>query len=207
MFKFFNSLTAPRHAIKIALSFTAEKDLPEKNLFIVPPLIRSSIVNRKPEISDYILVYLLNGGYRKKIIDWSLANPKVNIEAFTNSSETEAYRPDSHLKWHMLSGQKFIDRLAACQAYVSTAGFDSIAEAAFLEKNILMVPTKNHFEQKCNAIDARRAGLAVSADDFDLSLVTNNKKTHSDRSIKTYKEWVERSSDKIINILERYSII
>jgi len=107
----------------------------------------------------------------------------------------------------MLSGQKFIDRLAACQAYVSTAGFDSIAEAAFLEKNILMVPTKNHFEQKCNAIDARRAGLAVSADDFDLSLVTNNKKTHSDRSIKTYKEWVERSSDKIINILERYSII
>lgn len=201
-FQFFNNLNAPRHSLKIALSFTAETDLPEKRLFIVPPLIRSVIIQQDPKINDYILIYLLNSGYRQQIIDWSKKHPNTKIEAFaTGLPETDS-KENTKLTWHQLSGKKFIDRLTACQAYVSTAGFDSIAEAAFLGKNILMVPTKNHFEQECNAIDARRAGLAISAPEFNLDLIAGNTKTHSDRSLKAYREWVLGSSDKILDILE-----
>lgn len=204
-FKMFNSLNAPRHSTRIALSFTKEADTPEKRLFIVPPLIRSAITNSSAVTGDYLLIYLLNSGYKKQINAWSSKHPQVKIEAFTNSPDELNTTENQSLIWHQLSGKKFIDRLIACQAYVSTAGFDSISEAAFLGKNILMVPTKNHFEQECNAVDAHRAHLAIFAPEFNLDLIADNKKTHSDLSLKAYREWVLSSGDKIINILESSS--
>ena len=203
MFKFFNSLNAPQRSVKIALSFTKELDAPDQNLFVCPPLIRSAIMSEKPKTDDYILVYLLNSGYFEEIADWSRRHPEVVLEAFTTNFIPPEKQPGSRLTWHQLSGKKFIDRLSSCRAYVSTAGFDSIAEAAFLGKNILMVPTKNHFEQACNAVDAKRAGLAIYAKNFDLNLIINDKKTHSNQSLRAYQEWVLKSSNKIIDILEQ----
>ena len=49
-----------------------------------------------------------------------------------------------------------------------TAGFESVCEAAFLGKAVLMVPLENHHEQRLNAIDAELAGVAVSHPVFDM---------------------------------------
>lgn len=45
--------------------------------------------------------------------------------------------------------------MAGCKAYASTAGFESVCEAMYLGKPILMVPA--HIEQDCNAYDAKKA--------------------------------------------------
>ena len=45
-----------------------------------------------------------------------------------------------------------------------------------------MVPTKNHYEQLCNAVDAGRANLAVSDVYFNIDLIINNTKNPSRRS-------------------------
>jgi len=201
-FVYFNRLNAPRKCTRIALSFTAEADQPDKRLFIVPPLIRPIIRSQKPSREDFLLVYLLDPGYRQQISSWSLIHPETRLDAF--SSEPPEASPGSALIWHELSGTKFIDCLARCRAYISTAGFDSIAEAAYLGKDIMMVPTKNHYEQMCNAVDANRAGLAISAENFDLDIITSNQtKTHSERSIRSYQEWVDNNSGKVTDILER----
>jgi len=203
LFEFFNRLNAPKRSIKIALSFTSEVDQIKNNLFITPPLIRSEILEKKSNVGDFLLIYLLNPGYQKQIVDWSVKNPHIKIEAFSLAPPNQGESGSKYLTWHGLSGQKFIDRLALCRAYISTAGFDSIAEAAYLGKNIMMVPTKNHYEQLCNATDAKRAGLAISSEHFDISLITNKKQnTHPTIALKAFREWVNNNSDKITDILE-----
>lgn len=56
--------------------------------------------------------------------------------------------------------------MAGCKAYASTAGFESICEAMYLGKPVLMVPA--HIEQDCNAYDAMKAGAGIISDSFDL---------------------------------------
>ena len=56
--------------------------------------------------------------------------------------------------------------MAGCKAYASTAGFESICEAMYLGKPVLMVPA--HIEQDCNAYDAMKAGAGIIGDSFDL---------------------------------------
>ena len=203
-FKFFNHFTAPRRATRLALSFSEESDQVEKRLFICPPLIRQAIKNETPKDEGFILTYLLNAGYGEEITAWCKNNPTQKVEAFWDKCTDAETHVSNNLIFHYLNGQKFIDHLAACSAYASTAGFDSIAEAAYLQKSVLMIPTKNHFEQKCNAADAERVGLAITAPEFDLSLLTEKlQKTHSLEAQQCFKKWVDNFDDKIVSILEK----
>lgn len=203
-FKFYNRLTAPRHGLRIALSFTAEPDIKDSNIVVCPPLIRQNLKQQEPKDGNFILAYILNSGYSREIINWSENNPQTKIEAFWNKPGSETTILKDNLIFHHLHGEKFINRLVNCHAYVSTAGFDSIAEAAYLQKDILMIPTKNHFEQKCNALDASRAGIALSSDNFNLSLLASKEKTHSAAALRAFKEWVDNNEDKILRILENF---
>jgi UDP-N-acetylglucosamine:LPS N-acetylglucosamine transferase len=53
-----------------------------------------------------------------------------------------------------------------------TAGFESVCEAAFLGKAVLMVPLDGHHEQALNAVDAEQAGVAIAHRDFDLNALS-----------------------------------
>lgn len=203
-YKLFNRLNAPRRAHRLALSFTAQTDIKEKNLFIVPPLIRPEIKQQPISDDGFVLAYLLNPGYQEQIKSWSLSRPEIKIEAFSNAvPEGESLTITPSLISHGLSGDKFLKRLASCRAYVSTAGFDSVAEAAYLGKSILVVPTKNHFEQKCNAYEVSQMSLALSADNFKLDLLMNDKnKNYSKRALSSFRQWVDQHADKIVEIIE-----
>lgn len=61
--------------------------------------------------------------------------------------------------------------MAACRAVVSTAGFESLAEAALLGKPVLAVPVENPVEQYLNAGDAEFAGLAVHGRTLNLDRI------------------------------------
>jgi len=199
-FRFYNRLTASSHATRIALSFTQEIDLPNKKLFVCPPLIRKKILQQTAANKHFILVYLVNSGYYEEVLTWCQKNPQQRVVGFWDKLGEIETHFGNNLTFHYIDGQKFINYLANCSNYVCTAGFDSVAEAAYLQKNILVIPTKNHFEQKCNAIDARRAGLAISASTFDLSLLIAQPKTHS---LEIFKEWVNKYDHKIVDLLEK----
>ena len=83
-------------------------------------------------------------------------------------------------------------------AYASTAGFESVCEAMYLGKPILMVPS--HIEQECNAFDAKKSGAGVSADRFDLSLLLSFAKDFTPDD--EFRRWVESAESMIINELE-----
>ena len=64
-----------------------------------------------------------------------------------------------------LGGDDFLQDMAGCRAVICTAGFETVCESAFLGKPVMIIPSRNHFEQLCNAVDARRAGLAFKLTD------------------------------------------
>ena len=68
-------------------------------------------------------------------------------------------RIDETLSFHQIDDVKFLNAMAGCKAYASTAGFESICEAMYLGKPVLMVPA--HIEQDCNAYDAMKAGAGI----------------------------------------------
>ncbi|MCX6797693.1 MAG: glycosyltransferase [Candidatus Falkowbacteria bacterium] len=198
----YNYLSAPAGAIKIGLSFTNEQDRPAKNLYIAPPLIRTVIKKEVPQDKGFILSYVLNHGYFSEIIHWCQNNPGRRVCCFGDKKNLGDLSLPLNLEINYLSGKKFIEALANCSALAATAGFETIAEAAYLGKPILMVPTKNHFEQSGNAADAKRAKLAISNIYFNLSLL-DKQKTPSFSGQVAFKEWVDNYSDKIIKIIER----
>lgn len=73
---------------------------------------------------------------------------------------------DDTLSFHQLDDVKFLRYMAGCKAYATTAGFESVCEAMYLGKPLLMVPA--HIEQDCNAYDAFRSGAGVISEEFDL---------------------------------------
>jgi uncharacterized protein (TIGR00661 family) len=204
-FIFYNHLTAYGSCALLALSFTKEKDY--KRIIVCPPLIREEIKALCPRSDNFILSYVLNYGCYHEIEQWAIAHPAQKIEAFWDKkgvTEPTIFGPN--LIFYPISGQKFLDRLESCTTYISTGGFDSISEAAYLQKNILMVPTKNHYEQLCNAHDALRAGLAIFDTHFNISRAIKEQKTRSEQPGRVFKTWVDDNQDKIINLITQVSI-
>jgi len=201
-FSFYNHLTSYGSQALLALSFTKEIDIPERKIFVCPPLIREDVKRLNPKREPFILSYILNPGCFEEIKAWAALHLDQKIEAFWDKKgETETKSFGNNLKFHPISGQKFLDLLQDCTTYMSTGGFESICEAAYLQKNILMVPTKNHYEQLCNAHDARRAGLAIFDSFFNIDLAIANQKNRPEEPGRIFKDWVDSESDKIINIL------
>ena len=58
--------------------------------------------------------------------------------------------------------------MAACKGLLSTAGFESVCEAMYLGKHVLMVPVAGQYEQACNALDAQISGVGTIAEKFDV---------------------------------------
>ncbi len=65
--------------------------------------------------------------------------------------------------------ERFLGLMAGCRAVATTAGFESVAEAAWFGKPLLVVPVEGHYEQLLNAVDAVRHGFAIGDGSFDLT--------------------------------------
>ena len=88
--------------------------------------------------------------------------------------------------------------MAGCRTYASTAGFESICEAMYLGKPVLMVPA--HIEQDCNAYDAMRAGAGIISDSFDLESLLRFAGRYTPN--RNFTSWVRSCERRIIFELE-----
>lgn len=89
--------------------------------------------------------------------------------------------------------------MAGCKAYATTAGFESVCEAMYLGKPLLMVPA--HIEQDCNAYDAFRSGAGVISEEFDLErLLDFSEHFHPNMA---FRYWVRSCDWRILRCIER----
>ena len=186
----FNSkLTSWLSSKKLALSFREIESAHDLKITVVPPLLRKEVLDLKPSAGDFFLVYMTHHSLSKQITDWHLAHPEVRLVCFWDNPEvSDVYQFDETLTFHRINSEKYLQMLASCKALATTAGFESVCEAMYLGKPVMMVPVPNHFEQKCNAVDGVISGAGVTCETFDLSVLLNYLPNHQDQSEK-FREW------------------
>lgn len=168
----YTELTAKGSDKLVALSFYPLQQQYYKNIIISPPLLRNEVFEQTVFDGNHLLVYILNSGYMQDIITWHKVHPEVELHCFTDSKTVKGkWRYDETLCFHSLDDKTFLHFMANAKALVTTAGFESVCEAMYFGKPVLMVPVKGHYEQWCNARDAANAGAGTYADEFNLDIL------------------------------------
>ncbi len=166
----------------------------KKRIKVVPPLLRKEVLEIKPEKGDYLHGYMLNEIYAEEVIQSQVHSPGINMCFFWDKKNVlDTYIVNDKLSFHRLNDKLFIERMAGALAYATTAGFESVCEAMYLDKPVLMVPT--HIEQSCNAFDAQLAGAGIVSEQFDLKKLIEYIPHH--KTLENFVMWV-RQADKII---------
>tara|TARA_R110002111_G_scaffold255028_1_gene321011 strand:- start:7802 stop:8929 length:1128 start_codon:yes stop_codon:yes gene_type:complete len=177
-------------------------------LKVWPPLIKESIKKSTVKQDDFYLAYVVNPGYAQEIIDSAKKNPTAQIEAFwDNAAFPNPYQVLPNLTFHLINEQLFLEKMATCKGFLTTAGFESIGEAMFLGKPILMVPVKGQYEQRCNALDAEMAGAGMASDTFDLSVLEEYMRRPADSLERksTFKCWQNTLETHIMEMVAELS--
>lgn len=202
----FNRVIGAR-SIKAGLSFYEAEDMSRQSIYCCPPLLRDHLFELSTTRDEgFLLVYLLNHGYGRDIINWHALHPDQRIECFCENPEPlQKLAVNRRLRFKGLDGKRFLDMMERCSGVVCTAGFETVSEAAWLGKPLMMVPVENHVEQELNAMDAERLGLGLHARRFDLDRVL---KFSPGGTADTFRRWVGKAESRIlrlVNLAARHS--
>jgi uncharacterized protein (TIGR00661 family) len=169
------------------------------NIHVVPPLIRDEVLHKTLNSGKYILVYMLNSGFAEQVISWHNEHKDIRLHVFRHEKDAPKELPvDETLTFHQLDATAFLDRMAGCEAYATTGGFESICEALYLQKPVMMIPA--HIEQECNAFDAAISGAGITADEFNLSKLLEFVPSY--RPDTTFSTWVNNANTMLVNGLK-----
>lgn len=194
-------ITTSKSDLNLGLSFVTMPHEPKKRLYVVPPLLRNEVLSQKSEDKNFLLGYMVNEGYAEDIIAWHSRHKHISLVCFWDKKEAkDPYCPHENLVFYQLNDERFVEHMRTCSGYLSTAGFESICEAMYWGKPILMVPTAHHYEQLCNSLDATKAGAGISHDKFDISLLMEYIPRHKNRQ-NEFQEWVLRAETIFMQLL------
>ena len=158
-----------------------------------------SVINANVRTGDYILGYMLNPSYFDEVKEWHKKNPIQMLELFwdkNNVADVEVI--DESLIMNKINDDRFIDAMAGCKGYITTAGFESICEALYLGKPIIMIPA--HIEQEINAKDAMSVGAGLISKRYDVSKLLDFIPNYSANNI-AFRKWVKQGEDIFVRHL------
>lgn len=197
IFKIMNSVCGYGSMRRLALSFYPMRA--ERGIEVVPPLLRPEIFEQEVTTGDFTLGYMLNPGYLNDVLEWKKRNPEAVVHLFWDqkgAAEVEERVPGLWL--HRINDSEFLKCMAACRGYITTAGFESVCEALYLGKPVLMIPA--HVEQQINASDAESVGAGVSAEKFNLSLLEDVINSYN-ADTESFRSWVNSAEERFIEAL------
>ena len=167
----------------------------KKKIVIVPPLLRCEVFQIEPSDGDYIHGYMLNTGYLDEISEWHRKYPEIPLRFFWDKKGAdEVTQVDDNFTLHKLNDEGFLQSMAGCKAYATTSGFESLCEALYYRKPILMVPV--HVEQEFNAYDAGLSGVGISAKKFKLDKLIEFIPYYTPDE--NFGEWVDQAEERFI---------
>lgn len=147
------------------------------------PIIRSEIRNAKVINQHHYTVYL--PAYSdERMIDVLSQIPEAEWQVFSKHTSQQKYTV-KNVTIHRVDGALFEKSMASCEGILCGAGFETPAEALFLNKKLLVIPMKNQYEQHFNAQGLKELGVPVLS-------------SFSTKNIAEIKKWV--ASNKNISI-------
>lgn len=208
LFKLNTKLTAMGADKIFGLSFTQLENDPTSKFKVIPPLLRKAIFDLEVRKGDFILTYMVNPGYGEEVIRFAKENPHIKIEAFWDKNGVEkVYQPSPNLTFHQVDDKLFLQKMASCKGLICTAGFESICEAMYLDKSVMMIPVAGQYEQACNALDAVAAGAGIDHHEFDFRFFDSYLSTQKleKNSMQTWINLLNQSIKEEVNALETKS--
>ena len=133
--------------------------------FIEPPIIRSEVRNLNPTEGNHITVYLPAFHHRELA---KLFKPFLGINWHIFSPSCSRFRKAGHLSFNPISNVEFLRSFEGCKGIITSAGFETCAEAMYMKKKLLAVPINNQYEQLCNAAALKEIGVSVMAGIADI---------------------------------------
>lgn len=126
--------------------------------FIHTPVIRQEIRSLNPSVKGHITVYLpayadaflISHFVRFKDIRWEIFSRHA---ANTYTIGSIQIKP--------VNNELFIQSLEGCNGIITAGGFESVAEAMYIGKKVMIIPMYNQYEQQCNAVAAGIMGNTV----------------------------------------------
>lgn len=195
-------VTALNSTRKLALSFVQMPDDKANSIAVTPPLLRDEVKKLMPTTKPFILAYITHHKLGEDIINWHANNREVQIHCFWNNPEfADEWQFRENLTFHQVNSEKFLRMMQDCSGLVCTAGFESVCEAMYLGKPIMMVPVPNHIEQEINAWDGARAGAGIAETAFDLSRFISYLPVHQNIS-ENFKSWQGQTAQLFLKNLE-----
>jgi uncharacterized protein (TIGR00661 family) len=145
---------------------------------------------------------MVNCGYGEEVISFAKANPNLKIKAYWDKKEAaETESPLPNLSFHRIHDKKFLQDMAACKGLISTAGFESICEAMYLGKPVMVIPVAGQYEQACNALDVEAAGAGIVSENFDFGKF-NQAITSINPNPAKIQNWNEKWSELFRQLVE-----
>ncbi|MBS3763215.1 MAG: hypothetical protein KGZ25_07940 [Planctomycetes bacterium] len=124
------------------------------NHYCLPPIIRPAILNAKRENRGHIIAYYTMPGLLPEIKNYALTHSDRQFIIYGAKGEKDS----ANIHYEQDRSQ-FAQDLASCDTYVGTAGFQSISEAFFLGKKIVVKPLAGQYEQIWNAAQLEHYGM------------------------------------------------
>ena len=178
------------------LAFSYREEQGSSNIQVVPPLVRREFREMIRTPGKRYLVYLLSEGFFYDLLMLARSLPGFQADLFTSLN------PDIEIPigitLHPFDAKKFSNLMASCRGLITTAGFDTVAEAAYHGIPLVVIPTQNHFEQKCNGADITAKGIGVAVD--QINQLTLEKMTPKESG--GFRKWVDLAGEQIIKCIE-----
>lgn len=183
----------------LGLSFRPMGDDTHRHIRVVPPLLRRDALSGSVSDEGFVLGYMVNNGFAAELRQWCAGHPQWSVHLFWDRFGAPQTLPaEGGLVFHRLDDAEFLDRMHRCRGYVTTAGFESVCEAMYLGKPMMLIPA--HIEQRINAADAAAAGAGIVAGRFDLGRFTDYL-GHRHPPVAGFREWVDSAEERFIRLL------
>ncbi len=125
---------------------------------IYTPIIRHDIREVTKTTGNHYTVYLPS--YSDKKILKMLSNIK-NIEWHVFSKHNHKEFFSKNIMIQPITNQAFVNSMANSRGVLCGAGFETPAEALYMQKKLMVIPMKGQYEQQCNAAALKEMGVPV----------------------------------------------
>jgi len=174
----------------LALSF---REIPSRSpVSVVPPLLRKAFREMTYRPGERYLAYLMTGGYLYDLVRMCREDPDFKVDVFSDLTIGMELPPGIRL--HPINEIRFRELMTRCRGIITTAGFDTAAEAAYHGIPLLVIPARGHFEQHCNGKDVERSGIGTAVS----RLVPGIQSEARAADLNTYRAWADRAATQVL---------
>jgi uncharacterized protein (TIGR00661 family) len=133
---------------------------------VVPPILRSSILEARPTRGEHVLVYQTGESFEAlpQVLS-QFGEVPFRVYGLRRGLEEEVV--EGNLTFCPFGEERFVEDLASCRGVIASAGFTLIGEALHLGKPYLATPVRGQFEQVMNARYLEHLGYGLAEEALD----------------------------------------